>query len=77
MTDLLSARAAREYREERDRQERAKAGPRLAVDNPHPPPPQSEDDYGVVADSPIGDEGVPPPAFKRIINPADWEGSRR
>jgi RecA-family ATPase len=74
MTDLLSARAAREYREERDRQERAKAGPRLAVYRPHPPTPQSEADYGVVADSPIGDEGVPPPAFKRIINPADWEG---
>ena len=45
MSDALTARAAREYRDERDRQERTKGVPRLAM--PHlAPPPQSEGDYG-------------------------------
>jgi RecA-family ATPase len=83
MTDSLTGRAAVSWRAERDRLDRTKAGPRLAVDNlspPPAPPPQSEDDYGVFSDAPIGDapDGDPgagaPPAFKRIINPADWEG---
>jgi RecA-family ATPase len=57
MSDALTARAAREYREERDRQERTKGEPRLAM--PHlPPPPKSEGDYGgaLAPPAPIVDE---------------------
>jgi AAA domain-containing protein len=44
MNEFFHARAAREWREERDRLERAKQGLRLAV--PDTPPPASEEDYG-------------------------------
>jgi hypothetical protein len=44
MSDALTSRAAREYRDERDRQERTKGGPRLAMLHSAPPP-QSEEDY--------------------------------
>jgi RecA-family ATPase len=45
MSDALTSRAAREYRDERDRQERTKGGPRLAMLHSAPPP-ASEGDYG-------------------------------
>jgi hypothetical protein len=63
MTDGLTASAAQEWREERDRQERAKAGPRLAV---LPSPPASEADYGGAwaPSGPFENEAVPPPKFK-------------
>ena len=85
MSDALTASSAQEWRAERDRQERAKAGPGLAVLNTAPPP-ASEDDYdGAQAPSapfedaapPLEDGGdgeTAPPTFKRVINPADWEG---
>jgi hypothetical protein len=67
MSDALTSRAAHEYRDERDRQERTKAGARLAVLNT--PPPQSEGDYGEQPPSvPFEKEAVPPPKFKLV----DW-----
>jgi hypothetical protein len=45
MTDDLTARVAREWRAERDKQELAQAGPRLTVLHSAPPP-ADPDDYG-------------------------------
>jgi AAA domain len=56
MSDALTSRAAHEYREERDRQEWTKAGPRLAVLHSAPPPASEEDYDGAQAPSaPIDD----------------------
>jgi AAA domain len=44
MSEFVNARAAQEWREERDKLERAKRGLRLAV--PNTPPPPREEDYG-------------------------------
>jgi RecA-family ATPase len=55
MSEFVNARAAREWREERDRLERARHGLRLAV--PNTPPPASEEDYGAQPPpAPIGVE---------------------
>jgi hypothetical protein len=58
MSDALTSRAAREYRDERDRQERTKGVPRLAMLHSAPPP-QSEGDYGEQAPSAPFDEVAP------------------
>ena len=59
MSEFVNARAAREWREERDRLERVKPGLRLAVQNT-PPPPDSEEDYGAQPPpAPIGVETAP------------------
>jgi RecA-family ATPase len=63
MSDALTSRAAREYRDERDRQERTKGGPRLAMLRSEPPPASEEDYDGARAPfAPIDDaarEGEP------------------
>jgi RecA-family ATPase len=73
---------ARAWRSEHARQELARA-PTIAILNAKPPP-ASEDDYG--AHAPSGPfeiaepererrDGTPTaPTFRRVINPADWEG---
>jgi RecA-family ATPase len=86
MSDALTSRAAREYRDERDRQERTKGGPRLAVLHSAPPP-QSEEDYdGAHAPFAPLDEAAPerepselgrPPRAAEpdwLIDPTAWEG---
>ena len=64
MSEFVNARAAREWREERDRLERAKPGLRLAVQNTAPPP-DSEEDYGA----------QPPPAPIGVETAAEGEPS--
>jgi hypothetical protein len=58
MSDALTSRAAHEYRNERDRQERTKAGSRLAVLHSAPSPACEEDYDGAQAPpAPIDDAG--------------------
>jgi hypothetical protein len=64
MSDALTSRAAREYRDERDRQERARA-PKLAVLHPATPPASDPDDYG--AQAPFDDA---PPIEDADVGPA-------
>lgn len=71
MSDALTSRAAREYRDERDRQERTKGGPRLAMLHSAPPP-QSEGDYGEQAPSAPFDEVAP----EGGANPSNCPSSR-
>jgi AAA domain len=58
MSDALTSRAAHEYRDERDRQERTKGGHRLAMLHSAPPP-RSESDYGEQAPSAPIDDAAP------------------
>jgi hypothetical protein len=84
MTDDLTVRVIRELNAERDRQERAKAGHRLAV-LPSPPPASEVNYSGAWAPSaPIDDgalEGEPSEPAELpfqpdwLINPASWEGT--
>jgi hypothetical protein len=83
MSDALTSRAAREYREERDRQERTKGGPRPAMLHSAPPP-ASEEDYGEQAPSRPFDGAEPerapgehvdrgkPPPLKFTPTPFTW-----
>jgi RecA-family ATPase len=78
MSDALTSRAAREYRDERDRQERTKGVPRLAILHSAPPP-QSEGDYGEQAPpGPFDDaapEGEPSESFELpVISAAAFAG---
>jgi hypothetical protein len=52
MNDALTSSAARAFREDRERTERAKPAPRLAAISPEAPPPESEEDYGIQAPTP-------------------------
>jgi hypothetical protein len=53
MNDALTARAAREFREDRERTEHVRPAPKLAaIPREVPPPPESQEDYGADARQP-------------------------
>ena len=64
MSDALTSLVARQYRDERDRQERARA-PKLAVIHPATPPASDPDNYG--AQAPFDDA---PPIEDADVGPA-------